>query len=418
MDTGSTAWILTSTALVTLMVPGLAFYYGGMTGFKTALNMLMMVCGGFAVVLVTWVLVGYTLAFGNSVGGAGLVGNPAEFLGLNGLLGSDDQEGLPPLLIAGFMSIFAGLTTGIVAGAAADRMKFGAWMVFAGVWLVLVYAPVCHWVFDFDAEGHTGGWIANKLQAIDFAGGTAVHINSGAAGLALALVLGKRRSWKRPPRPHSLPLVLLGALLLWAGWYGFNGGSALAANNAAGVMSANTLFGTGAATIAWLVVEKIRYKHSTALGGASGMVTGLVALTPSGAAVDAIGALIIGAAAGVLCCFAVNWKRSLGYDDSLDVVGVHLVGGVLGTLMIGLLANPDAPNAGTGLFYGGGLKLLGIQALAAFAVVAYSFIVTLLIAWVLNKTMGIRATPEDEDRGLDQVVHAERAYDIPATVGD
>jgi Amt family ammonium transporter len=400
------------------MVPGLAFYYGGMTGFKTALNMLLMVSGAFAVVLVTWVLIGYTVAFGDSVGGAGLIGDPTEFLGLNGLLGSEDNEGLPPLLVAGFMSIFASLTTGIIAGAAADRMKFGAWMVFAGIWLAVVYAPVCHWVFDFDAEGHTGGWIANKLQAIDFAGGTAVHINSGAAGLALALVLGQRRSFNRPPRPHSLPLVLLGALLLWAGWYGFNGGSALAANNAAGVMSANTLFGTGAATLAWLAVEKIRYGHSTALGGASGMVTGLVALTPSGAAVDAIGALVIGAAAGVLCCFAVNWKRRLGYDDSLDVVGVHLVGGILGTLMIGLLANPDAPNAGTGLFYGGGFKLLGIQAVAAAAVIAYSFTVTWLIAFALHKTMGIRVSPEIEDEGLDVPVHAERAYEIPGTVSD
>jgi Amt family ammonium transporter len=418
MDAGDTAWILASTALVTLMVPGLAFYYGGMTGFRTALNMLMMVSGGFAVVLVTWVVVGYTIAFGDSVGGAGLVGDPTEFLGLNGLLGSDENEGLPPLLVAGFMSIFAGLTTGIIAGAAADRMKFGAWMAFAGIWLVLVYAPVCHWVFDFDAEGHTGGWIANQLQAIDFAGGTAVHINSGAAGLALALVLGKRRSFERPPRPHSLPLVLLGALLLWAGWYGFNGGSALAANNAAGVMSANTLFGTGAATVGWLVVEKLRYGHSTALGAASGMVTGLVALTPSGAAVDAIGALIIGVAAGALCCFAVNWKRTLGYDDALDVVGIHMVGGILGTLMIGLLANPDAPNAGTGLFYGGGLKLLGVQAVAALAVVAYSFVVTLLIAFALKKTMGIRVAPEVEAAGQDVELHAESAYAIPATVND
>ncbi|MDR2453001.1 MAG: ammonium transporter [Bifidobacteriaceae bacterium] len=418
MDTGATAWILTSTALVTLMVPGLAFYYGGMTGFRTALNMLMMVSGAFAVVLVTWVAVGYTIAFGNSVGGAGLIGDPTEFLGLNGLLGSEDNEGLPPLLVAGFMSIFASLTTGIIAGAAADRMKFGAWMVFAGIWLVLVYAPVCHWVFDFDAAGHTGGWIANKLQAIDFAGGTAVHINSGAAGLALALMLGKRRSFDHPPRPHSLPLVLLGALLLWAGWYGFNGGSALAANNAAGVMSANTLFGTGAATLAWLIVEKLRFGHSTALGAASGMVTGLVALTPSGAAVDAIGALLIGGAAGVLCCFAVNWKRTLGYDDSLDVVGIHLVGGLLGTVMIGLLANPAAPNAGAGLFYGGGFRLLGVQILAAVAVVAYSFTVTTAIAFALKKTMGIRVPAETESAGLDVQIHAERAYEIPGAVGD
>jgi Amt family ammonium transporter len=285
---------------------------------------------------------------------------------------------------------------------------------------VLVYAPVCHWVFSFDNPdtGYVGGWIANKLQAIDFAGGTAVHINSGAAALALVLVLGVRRSFKRPPRPNSLPLVLLGAGLLWVGWYGFNAGSALASGNNAAVALTNTLLATAAATLGWMGFEKLRDKHSTALGAASGMVAGLVAITPACGAVNGIGAMIIGLAAGVVCAVAVTWKRRLGYDDSLDVVGIHFVGGILGTLMIGLLAVPDAPNAGTGLFFGGGVGLLGKQALAAIAVIAYSFIVTLVIALVLKKTIGIRVPAEDEDRGLDLVIHAERAYEIPALVGE
>ncbi|MDR2381063.1 MAG: ammonium transporter [Bifidobacteriaceae bacterium] len=416
---GDTAWILTSTALVTLMMPGLAFYYGGMTGFKTSLNMLMMVMGGFCVVMVAWSLVGYSIAFGDSYGGAGLLGNVTEYLGLRGML-VEDPNGLPPMLLAGFMGIFCALTTGIIAGGAADRMKFGAWMVFAGLWSVLVYAPVCHWVFSFDNPdtGYVGGWIANQLQAIDFAGGTAVHINSGAGALALVLVLGQRRSFARPPRPHSLPLVLLGAGLLWVGWYGFNAGSALASGNNAAVALTNTLLATAGATLGWMGFERIRDKHSTALGAASGMVAGLVAITPACGAVDGMGAILIGLAAGVVCAIAVTWKRKLGYDDSLDVVGIHFVGGILGTLMIGLLAVPDAPNAGTGLFFGGGLALLGKQAVAAIAVIAYSFAVTWVIAMVLKKTMGIRVKSEDEDAGLDLATHAERAYEIPAMAGD
>ncbi|MDR3361163.1 MAG: ammonium transporter [Bifidobacteriaceae bacterium] len=416
---GDTAWILTSAALVTLMMPGLAFYYGGMTGFRSSLNMLMMVMGGFCVVMVAWALIGYSMAFGDSYGGAGVLGDVTEFVGMRGML-AEDPAGLPPMLLVGFMGIFCALTTGIIAGGVADRMKFGAWMAFAGIWSVLVYAPVCHWVFSFDNPdtGYVGGWIANKLAAIDFAGGTAVHINSGAAALALVLVLGPRRSFDRPPRPHSLPLVLLGAGLLWVGWYGFNAGSAVASGNNAAVALTNTLLATAAATLGWMAFEKVRDKHSTALGAASGMVAGLVAITPACGAVNGIGAMIIGAAAGVVCAIAVTWKRKLGYDDSLDVVGIHFVGGILGTLLIGLLAVPDAPNAGTGLLFGGGLALLGKQAVAALAVIAYSFTVTWLIAFALKKTMGIRVTPEVEDSGLDINIHAERAYEIPAMAGE
>ncbi|MDR1394219.1 MAG: ammonium transporter [Bifidobacteriaceae bacterium] len=416
---GDTAWILTSTALVTLMMPGLALYYGGMTGFKTTLNMLMMVMGGFCAVLVAWSLLGYTLAFGQSYGQVGLLGNISQFIGMRGML-ADDPNGLPPMALVGFMGIFCGLTTCIIAGAAADRMKFGAWIAFAAAWSILVYAPVCHWVFAFDNPdtGYVGGWIANKLAAIDFAGGTAVHINSGAGALALAIVLGQRRTFNRPPRPNSLPLVLLGAGLLWVGWYGFNGGSALASGNNAAVASTNSLLATVAAALGWMGFEKLRDKHSTALGAASGMVTGLVAITPACGAVNGVGALIIGLVSGVICAVAVTWKRKLGYDDSLDVVGIHFVGGIVGTLMIGLLAVPEAPNGGTGLFFGGGFELLGKQAIAAGAVITYSFLVSLALAWVLKKTVGIRSSSEDEDRGLDISTHAERAYEIPVMVGD
>jgi Amt family ammonium transporter len=408
---------LTSAALVTLMFPGLAFYYGGMTGFKTTLNMLMMVSGAFCVVVVAWVVIGHSISFGNSYGGAGLLGNVTEYIGIKGML-PDDPNGLPPYLVVAFMSIFAALTTCIVGGVAADRIKFVSWLIFAGAWVILVYGPVAHWVFAFDSEdgSYVGGWIANKLGAIDFAGGTAVHINSGAAGLALCLLLGVRRSWNRPPRPHSLPFVLLGAMLLWAGWYGFNGGSALASGNNAGVALANTHFAAAAATLGWVITEKIRDKHATALGAASGMVTGLVAITPACGAVNGVGALILGATSGVLCAYGVTWKRKLGYDDSLDVVGIHFLGGIFGTLMIGMLAVPDAPNGGTGLFYGGGFGLLGKQALAAVAVIAYSFCVSYAIGWVIKKTIGLRVSPDDEDAGLDLVIHAERAYEIPVGV--
>jgi Amt family ammonium transporter len=292
-------------------------------------------------------------------------------------------------------------------------------MVFAGVWATIVYFPIAHWVFDFtltDEEGavtHTGGWIANNLAAIDFAGGTAVHINAGAAGLALALVLGKRRGFGRDAmRPHNLPLVMVGAGLLWFGWFGFNAGSAVAANNTASVAWVNTLVATGAATLGWLLVEKIRDGHSTSLGAASGVVAGLVAITPSCSAVSPIGAIIIGAVAGVLCALAVGLKYKLGYDDSLDVVGVHLVGGLVGTILIGLLATAEAPAGVDGLFYGGGVDQLWRQVVGALAVLVVSFVATYVIGTIIQKTIGFRISEEDEVTGIDTVVHAESGYDF------
>jgi len=414
VNTGDTAWILTSAALVLLMTPGLALFYGGMVRAKSVLNMMMMSFGALALISVLWVLYGYSLAFGNDVGG-GLLGNGGQFFGLKGLMADTTSEagGLPTMAFVAFQAVFAIITVALISGAIADRAKFGAWMVFAGVWATIVYFPVAHWVFDFDADGHVGGWIANSLKVIDFAGGTAVHINAGAAGLALALVLGKRRGFGREAmRPHNLTLVMIGAGLLWFGWFGFNAGSALAANNTAAVVWVNTMVATGAATLGWLVVEKFRDGHSTSLGAASGVVAGLVAITPSCSAVSPIGAIIVGAVAGVLCALAVGLKFRFGYDDSLDVVGVHLVGGLVGTIIIGFLATADAPAGVDGLFYGGGLDQLWRQVVGALAVLSFSFVLTLVIGIVIQKTMGFRLSEEDEVTGIDTVEHAESAYDF------
>jgi len=374
----------------------------------------MMSFGALALISVLWVIYGYSMAFGNDVGG-GLLGSPSEFFGLNGLMADTTSEagGLPAMAFVGFQAVFAIITVALISGAIADRAKFGSWMVFAGVWATIVYFPVAHWVFDFSLDEHVGGWIANSLKVIDFAGGTAVHINAGAAGLALALVLGKRRGFGREAmRPHNLPLVMIGAGLLWFGWFGFNAGSALAANNTASVVWVNTMVATGAATLGWLLVEKIRDGHSTSLGAASGVVAGLVAITPACSAVSPIGAIIVGVVAGVLCALAVGLKFRFGYDDSLDVVGVHLVGGLVGTIIIGFLATADAPAGVDGLFYGGGVDQLWRQIVGALAVLVFSFVLTLVIGIAIQKTIGFRITEEDEITGIDNVEHAESGYDF------
>ena len=343
LDTGTTSWLLASSALVLLMTPGLAFFYGGMVRAKSVLNMMMMSFGALASISVVWVLWGYSESFGDDVG-AGLVGNPFAHFGLHGLNDatntltvSGDQTGTyPALAFVAFQAVFAIITVALISGAIADRAKFSTWMIFTVIWATLVYFPVAHWVFDFNGfsgENHVGGWIANTLKAIDFAGGTAVHINAGAAGLALALILGKRIGFRRDPmRPHNLTLVMLGAGLLWFGWFGFNAGSAIAANGAAASTWVNTMVATGAACLGWLITERIRDGHATSLGAASGIVAGLVAITPSCSSVSPIGAIIVGAVAGFVCSMAIGLKYKLGYDDSLDVVGVHLVGGLWGTL--------------------------------------------------------------------------------------
>jgi Amt family ammonium transporter len=418
LNSGDTAWILTSAALVLLMTPGLALFYGGMVRAKSVLNMMMMSFGALALVSVLWVLYGYSMAFGNDVG-SGLLGNPGEFIGLKGLMADDPNATYPTMAFVAFQAVFAIITVALISGAIADRARFGTWMIFVAIWVTIVYFPIAHWVFDFtltddnDVVTHTGGWIANNLAAIDFAGGTAVHINAGAAGLALALVLGKRIGFRRDPmRPHNLTLVMLGAGLLWFGWFGFNAGSALSAGNTASVVWVNTMVATGAASLGWLLTERIRDGHATSLGGASGVVAGLVAITPSCSSVSPIGAIILGALAGVFCALAVGLKYKLGYDDSLDVVGVHLVGGLWGTLAVGLLATADAPAGVDGLFYGGGVDQLWRQAVGAFAVLITSFVLTYLIGLLLHKTIGFRVSSDDELSGVDGSEHAETAYDL------
>ena len=411
LNSGDTAWVLTSAALVLLMIPGLAFFYGGMTRVKSVLNMLMMVMGALFIVGILWVAFGYSVAFGDNLGDVGLLGNPTQFAWLEGLMTDDPEASLPVMAFVAFQAMFACITVGLIAGAVADRTKFSAWMVFSAIWATLVYFPVAHWVWA------SGGWIF-ELGVIDFAGGTAVHINAGAAALALVFVIGKRVGWpKTAMRPHNLTLVMIGAGLLWFGWFGFNAGSALAANNAASVVFVNTFVATCAAGLAWLLVEKLRDGHATSLGAASGIVAGLVAITPSCSAVSPVGAILIGIAAGVLCALAVGMKYKLGYDDSLDVVGVHLVGGLVGTLLIGFLATSAAPAGVDGLFYGGGADQLGKQAIGAFAVLFYSLIVAAIIGVLIKVTMGIRIDKDEEVGGIDLVLHAESAYELGDTGG-
>ncbi|RJS44950.1 ammonium transporter [Nocardioides cavernaquae] len=416
LDTGTTAWLLISAALVLLMAPGLAFFYGGMVRSTSVLNMMMMVFGALAVVTVVWVLVGYSIAFGDDLG-LGLVGDPTQYLGFAGMLADDPAAAYPVTIFAIFQGLFAVITVALIAGAIADRTKFGTWLLFAGLWTVLVYAPVAHWIFDFSAGDHVGGWMANSLMAKDFAGGTAVEINSGAAGLAVALVLGKRIGFGRDPmRPHNLTLTMIGAGLLWFGWFGFNAGSALAANNLAAIVFVNTLLAGCTGLLAWLLVEKLRDGHATSFGAASGVVAGLVAITPACGFVTPIGAMLVGITAGAICSLAIGLKYKLGYDDSLDVVGVHLVGGLVGTIIIGLLASKAVTDV-DGLFYGGGVDQLGRQLVAAGATFAFSFIATALLAIALEKTIGFRVHEDDEASGVDLVLHAETAYDLHASTG-
>jgi ammonium transporter, Amt family len=415
LNSGDTAWILTSAALVLLMLPGLALFYGGMTRSKSTLNMMMMVMGALVLVGVVWILYGYSMTFG--VGSeSGLWNSPTEFFGLEGLMADDPEATYPVMAFVAFQAMFATITVALIAGAIADRAKFGVWMIFAGIWATVVYFPVAHWVWSTDGWIFTGAGPLNGTPAIDFAGGTAVHINAGAAGLALAIVLGKRLGWpKTPMKPHNLTLVMIGAGLLWFGWFGFNAGSALAAGNTSAVVFVNTFGATCAASLGWLLVERIRDGHATSLGAASGIVAGLVAITPSCSSVSPVGALILGAIAGVLCALAVGLKYKLGYDDSLDVVGVHLVGGLVGTLLIGFLATEAAPAGVNGLFYGGGATQLTAQAIAALSVLAFSFIVALIVGKLLDLTLGFRVDEDDEIGGVDSTEHAEGAYELNET---
>ncbi|TDD20042.1 ammonium transporter [Nonomuraea diastatica] len=410
IDSGTTAWMLTAAAMVLLMTPGLAFFYGGMTRAKSVLNMMMMSFGAIVTVTITWMLFGHSLAFTDNPSSAlnTFVGG-FDALGLQSLVDTataDDGTGMPSLVFSMFQMTFAIITVALISGAIADRAKFGAWMLFTVIWATVVYFPVAHWVWGT-------GWL-NTMGIEDFAGGTVVHINAGAAALALALVLGKRQGWRKEPmRPHNLTLVLLGAALLWFGWFGFNAGSELAVDGTAGLAFLNTQVATAVAVGAWLVVEKLRDGHATSLGAASGAVAGLVAITPACGFVDPWAAMVIGLLAGAICAYAVGLKYKLGFDDSLDVVGVHLVGGVVGAVSLGFLAAyPFLEQQSEGLFYGGGVGQLGLQVLGPVAVGGYSFILTWIIGKIIDRTMGFRVSTEDEVTGVDITTHAETGYDL------
>jgi ammonium transporter, Amt family len=406
---GDTAWILTSAALVLIMTPGLAFFYGGMVRSKAVLSMLMMCFTCLAIVPILWVLYGYSIAYDESIGG--LFGG-LSLAGLTDLTPDSMADTIPVYADVAFQAMFAIITTALIAGAIAERATFRGWAIFVVFWASLVYFPVAHWVWG-------GGWIG-EIGAIDFAGGTAVHINAGAAALALALVLGPRRGWKRDPmKPHNLPFVMLGAALLWFGWFGFNAGSAYAADGLAGSAFVNTIVATSAAIVGWSAVEVIRGRHTTALGVASGAIAGLVAITPAAGFVSPIGAIALGLIAGPIACLAVSLKYKLGYDDSLDVVAVHLVAGVVGTVLIALFANETFTGDPelTGLFYGGGLSLLGVQTLAALGTMVYSFVVAYILGVIINRTVGFRVSEEDEVGGIDLALHTEAAYEITPAAG-
>jgi Amt family ammonium transporter len=422
LNSGDTAWMLASTALVLLMTPGLAFFYGGMVRTKSVLNMMMMSMVTIGIVSVLWVIYGFELAFGYKsdspwYGGIGLSGLGGQ---VNELTNNGGVYPIPVLVFAAFQLMFAIITPALISGAIADRAKFTSWAIFVAIWSTVVYFPVAHWVFAFgnkvgDTVTSTGYLAGKGIQ--DFAGGTAVHINAGAAGLALAIVLGKRIGWRKESmRPHSLPLVMLGSGLLWFGWFGFNAGSSLAANGIAGLAFMNTQVATAGAVIGWLLVEKIRNGHATSLGAASGAVSGLVAITPACAFVAPWAAVVIGFIAGILCSLAVSLKYKFGFDDSLDVVGVHLVGGVWGSLAIGLFGASAVNSIGLdGILYGGGTALLGKQALGVGLVLAYSFIATLIIGYAIEKTIGFRVTREVEIEGIDLKEHAESAYELASS---
>ena len=421
---GDTAWVLASAALVLLMTPGLAFFYGGMVRVRSVLNMLMMSFVTIGIVSVLWVLYGFSVAFNQS--GNGFMGGLGD-AGLKDVLGrfetiNGGAYAIPLLAFSMFQLMFAIITPALISGAIADRAKFLGWSVFVTIWVTVVYFPVAHWVFDFgDADGNHAGWLAH-LGVEDFAGGTAVHINAGAAGLALAIVLGKRNGWPKAQfKPHNLPFVMLGAGLLWFGWFGFNAGSALGANGLAALAFTNTQVATAAAMLGWLVVEKLRYGRGTSLGAASGAVAGLVAITPACAFLVPWSAVLLGLIAGAGCALAVSLKYRFGFDDSLDVVGVHLVGGIIGCLYLGFFSTADVAAANSlsvdGLFYGGGFKLLGIQAASAGSVLVYSFVLAFVIGFAIDKTIGFRLDPEEEQSGIDLGQHAESGYEFNPGLG-
>ena len=399
MDSGSLAWVLTSAAMVLFMTPGLALFYGGMDRSRSVLNMLMMNFYCVLIVPVLWVVLGYSLAQG---GTGNYIGN-FDWVMLDGIGIADDNGG--QIATIAFLGMFAAITPALISGAVADRMKFSAWALFVPIWLFLVYVPVFKWVY--------GGWLGDR-GSLDFAGGTAIHVNAGIAALAAVLVLGRRKGDPHPP--HNMPLVMIGTGILWFGWFGFNAGSALGATGQAAQAFLNTFLAAAAGGLAWVAIEWLRDGHPTNLGAASGIVAGLVAITPGAGFVAGYSPILIGLAAGAICCYAVKLKAKFGYDDALDVVGVHFVGGLVGSLAVGLFAQPrffdgeEPVSWMAGLLHDGGIDLLLEQALANGAAIVWSFAVTLAIMIALKATIGVRVSTEAELSGIDASEHAETAY--------
>jgi ammonium transporter, Amt family len=429
IDTGNTTWLLVSSALVLLMTPGLALFYGGLNRSKGVLNMMMMSFATIGLVSVLWVFYGFSLAFGtnDSEGWQHVIGSFSQYTGNVNFsqeiwLFSGDPIGIPTYAFMAFQMMFAIITVALISGALSDRTKFAGWLLFAFAWFTLVYLPVAHWIWGV-------GWINTDVQALDFAGGTAVHINAGAAALGAILILGKRVGWPRDQfKPHNVPMVALGAGLLWFGWFGFNAGSELTADGVTAVAFVNTQVATAAGVLGWIIVEWIRDGKPTLVGASSGAIAGLVAITPACGFIAPFAAIILGLVAGAVCALAVSLKYRLGYDDSLDVVAVHFVAGWIGSLSIGFFAtesinssmlDPESFNgAGEGLFYGGGLTQLGRQVVASGVVSIYSCVMAMLIALAIKHTIGLRVTTEAEIDGIDVAEHAESGYDLsPASGG-
>ena len=418
MDTGNAAWMLTSASLVFLMTPGVAFFYGGMVRAKAVLNMLMLEAAALSVTAVIWTLWGWSIAYaGTSIGG--IFGDPAtgfllkdSMVAKDGVFTAADTSGsYPGSIDVAFQVTFAMITVGLICGALAERVKYSTWMIFVALWITFDYAPMAHMVWNKGLLSGDGA-ISQAIGAAahDFAGGTVVHINAAMAALVIVLIIGKRKGFGTQPfRPHNVPFVMLGAFLLWFGWFGFNAGSAFAANGTAGYAWVSTSAATAAAMLSWGFTEKIRSGHYTAMGAASGMVAGLVAITPAADVVSPLWAIVMGAIAGVLTCLACGLKFKFGYDDSLDVVGVHGVGGFTGTILIGFFGE------GTGLLAGGDWKQLVVQLVIALVAILYSAVITAIIAFALEKTIGWRVTEAQEVGGIDLADQGERAYDFAGT---
>jgi Amt family ammonium transporter len=409
IDSGATAWVLTSAALVAFMTPGLAFFYGGMVRSKNVLGMLMQNFFAMGLISVLWAVAGFSLAFGGTGKYIGnfdfaLMKDLATIESLPGYTG-DFALAIPVLAFFAYQMMFAVITPALITGATADRLKFSAYAILIGVWAIIVYPTVAHWVFS------PNGWLFQR-GALDFAGGAVVHINAGAAALAVILVLGNRKGWPREAMPpHNLPFVMLGTGILWFGWFGFNAGSALLANGLAAQALVNTHLAAASGMLAWLLVEKLRAGHASTLGAASGAVAGLVAITPCAGFVGGVAPIIIGLVAGAVCYLALTLKTRFNFDDSLDVIAVHLVGGIIGALLLGLFADTKVNSLGfDGMLFGGGSKLLNNQLIAIGATFVFSFVVTWVVAKILDSTIGLRVNQEDELVGLDQSQHAESAY--------